>query len=64
MSQHLSSAHLEPERLHTILALIGRYPKLRQAVMYDQSFWFWSNTLLRLEQNVTGSIFILRMGMR
>ena len=55
MAQRLSSAHLEQDRLHAILARIGRNPKLRQAVAYDQSFWFWWNTILRLEQNVTGA---------
>lgn len=55
MAQRISSAHLEQEQLHAILATIGRNPQLRQAVQYDSSFWFWWNTILRLEQNVTGA---------
>lgn len=56
MARRLTSAHLEQERLHAILATIGRNPKLRQAAMYDQSFWSWWNSILRLEQNVTGEM--------
>lgn len=55
MAQRISSAHLEQEQLHAILATIGRNPQLRQAVQYDSSFWFWWNTILRLEQNLTGA---------
>jgi hypothetical protein len=55
MAQRISSARLEQERLHAILAVIGRNPQLRQAVQYDSSFWFWWNTILRLEQNLTGA---------
>ncbi|MBP7999145.1 MAG: hypothetical protein KA314_20155 [Chloroflexi bacterium] len=53
MAQRLSSARLEQERLHTILATIGRNPPLRQAVHHDVTFWNWWNTILRLEQNLS-----------
>lgn len=54
MTRRLNSAHLEQERLQAILVMIGRNPTLRQAVMYDKAFWSWWNSILRLEQNVTG----------